>query len=213
VLYKGIHNLTIIPGIKRNGIATTRVTYPFYNSITKSVNFTPDSTISVGIIKTTYFSTTKFAWKEAFEDVSLSIDTTHQSKVELVLTPSGSVLTFEGLHSGMIQMNDSNNFFEVITHSYFPIPSAPVYLEMNFNTNTTFQAGVFIYTSDYIVYQAPILNLAPTNNKWKKIYIDLTTTLNSYLNSTSFKVFLGGFKDSGIANATVLIDNLKIVTR
>jgi hypothetical protein len=214
VLYKGIHDLTIIPGIKRNGIATTRVTYPFYNSITKSVNFTPDSTVSVGIIKTTYFSTTKFAWKEAFEDVSLSIDTTHQSKVELVLTPSGNdTLTFEGLHSGMIQMNDTNNFFEIVTHSYFPIPSAPVYLEMNFNTNTKFQAGVFIYTSDYIVYQAPILNLAPTNDKWKKIYIDLTTTLNSYLNSTSFKVFLGGFKDSGIDNATVLIDNLKIVTR
>jgi hypothetical protein len=213
VLYEGKHTLSVIAGIKRNGIASTRVTYPFYNTITRSVNLVPDSTLSVGVMKTTYFSSTIFPWMEAFEDVSISLDTTSRSTVNIEETSIGSPLVFEGVHSGIVQMDSVRNFFEAETHNYFPIPKAPVYLEMNFNTNSTFQAGVIIYTTDFIIYQTPILNLAPTNNKWKKIYIDLTTTLNAYANSTKFKVYFGGFKASNVANATILLDNLKIVTR
>jgi hypothetical protein len=213
VLREGKHNLSIIPGIKKNGIASTRITYPFYNTITQSVNLVPDSTISGGVLKTSYISTTKFTWREAFEDVTISLDTTNRSTVSIEETPTGSPLTFEGGHSGIIQMDSAMNFFEAATHNYFSIPKAPVFLEMNFNTNTTFQAGVIIYTADYIIYQIPVLNLAPTNNKWKKIYIDLTTTLNTYPNSTNYKVFFGGFKDATVSNATVLLDNLKLVTR
>ena len=213
VLKEGKHSLSIIAGIKKDGIASTRVTYPFYNTITQSVNLTPDSTTSVGVTKTTYFSTTKFLWMEAFEDVSISLDTTSRSSVDIGETPLGSTLVFEGVHSGLVQMDSANNFFEIATHNYYAIPKAPVFLEMNFNTNTTFQAGVIIFTTDYIIYQTPVLNLAPTNGKWKKIYIDLTTTLNSYSNATNFKVYFGGFKDSNVKNATVLLDNLKLVTR
>ena len=212
VLYTGSHKLTIIPGIKRNGIATTRVTYPFYDEITRTISFTPDSTISVGVLKTTYFSNTKFTWKEDFEGVAISMDTSRQSKAELEVTNTDS-LTFEGVHSGMINLDSASNFFEVVTHNYYSIPKAPVYLEMNFNSNSSFQAGVYVFTSDYIIYQAPILNLNPTGYTWKKIYIDLTTTLNSYQNSTTFKIYLGGYKDSGLENARILFDNLKIVTR
>jgi len=213
VLKEGKHSLSIIPGIKKNGIASTRVTYPFYSTITQTLNFVTDSTLSLVPQKTTYISTTKFSWMEAFEDVSISMDTTKQSMVNIEETPVGSSLVFEGAHSGLIQMDSAKNFFEIVTHNYFSIPKAPVYLEMNFNTNTTFQAGVIVYSSDYIIYQTPVLNLAPTNSKWKKIYIDLTTTLNSYPNSTNYKVYLGGFKDSKVTNATILFDNFKLVTR
>jgi hypothetical protein len=213
VLKEGKHNLTIIPGVKRDGIASTRITYPFYTYITRTVNFVPDSTLRMHVLKTTYNSTTKFTWKEAFEDVAISLDTSRKSMVKIEETPPGSLLTFEGVHSGIIQLDSAKNFFEILTHNQYPIPQSPVFLEMNFNTNSTFQAGVIVYTSDYIIYQTPILNLAPTNGKWKKIYIDLTTTLNSYPNSTNYKVYFGGFKDKGIDNATILLDNFKIVTR
>jgi hypothetical protein len=213
VLYKGVHDVTILSGIKRNGIASTRTTYPFYASIVKTVNLVPDSTVNIGVVKTTYMSTTKFLWMESFEDISISLDTTKNSKAALHLTEEDSPLTFEGKHSGMIKLDTSKNFFELSTHNYYKIPSAPVYLEMNFNTNNTFQVGVIVYTTDYLIYQTPVLNLAPTSNKWKKIYIDLTTTLNSYLNSTNFRVYLGGYKDSSVADAVILFDNFKLVSR
>jgi hypothetical protein len=173
----------------------------------------PDSTLSLGLLKTTYINTTIFTWKEAFEDIAISLDTTTTSMVDIEETAVGSPLTFEGVHSGMVQMNDSSNFFEVVTHNQYVIPSSPVYLEMNFNSNTTFQAGVIIYTSDYIIYQVPVLNLPPTNSAWKKIYIDFTTTLNTYSNSTKYRVYFGGFKDPGVKDAYVLLDNFKLVTR
>jgi hypothetical protein len=213
VLKEGKHNLSVIAGIKKDGIASTRITYPFYSTITQSVNLVPDSTSSAGVLKTTYINTTKFIWKEAFEDVTMSLDTSSRSMVKIGETPSGSPLTFEGAHSGIIEMDADKNFFEAATHNYFSIPNAPVFLEMNFNTNSAFQAGVIIYTADYIIYQTPVLNLAPTNNKWKKIYIDLTNMLNSYPNAANFRVYVGGFKDASVAHATVLLDNFKLVTR
>jgi hypothetical protein len=213
VLKEGIHTLSVIPGVKKDGIASTRITYPFYSMISQSVNLVPDSTSSVGLLKTTYISTTKFTWQEAFEDVTVSLDTTNRSMVNIGETPSGSPLTFEGAHSGIVEMDSVKNFFEAATHNYFSIPNAPVFLEMNFNANTTFQAGVIIYTTDYIIYQTPVLNLAPTNNRWKKIYIDLTNMLNSYPNSVNFRVYVGGFKDATVTHATVLLDNFKLVTR
>jgi hypothetical protein len=213
VLFQGKHTLSVIAGIKKDGIASTRITYPFYSTITQSVNLVPDSTLSAGVLKTTYISTTKFTWKEAFEDVTISLDTTTRSTVNIRETPSDSPLTFEGSHSGIIEMDSANNFFEAATHNYFPIPNAPVYLEMNFNTNTSFQVGVLIYTADYIIYQTPVLTLVPTGNKWKKIYIDLTNMLNAYLNSTNYRVYIGGFKDASVTQGKILLDNFKLVTR
>jgi hypothetical protein len=218
VLKQGIHKISVIPGVKKDGIAATRITYPFYSTITQQINLVPDSTISLGLLKTTYLSTTKFTWKEAFENsVSMSLDTAKTSMVNINYTAIDDPLAFEGV-SGIIKLDPVNNFFEVVTHNYFPIPSSPVYLEMNFNTNTTFQVGVIIYTTDYIVYQSPVLNLAPTGNTltsktWKKIYVDLTTTLNTYQNSVNYKFYFGGFKDSTLNYATVLVDNFKLVTR
>lgn len=213
VLSQGVHDLTIIPGIKRNGISSTRVTYPFYASIEKSIKLMPDSTTRIGVIKTTYMSNTSFIWMEAFEDISVSLDTTKNSKVPLQLTPFDSPLTFQGNHSGMIRLDTVRNFFEVMTHSYYRIPKDVVYLEMNFNTNSVFQVGVMVYSTDYIIYQTPVLNVANTSGTWKKIYIDLTTTLNAYPNSTNFRVYLGGYKDASVKEALILFDNFKVVSR
>jgi hypothetical protein len=212
VLSEGKHRLTIIPGIKKDGIGSTRVTYPFYSMITRDVNLVPDSTTNVGWIKTTYESTTKFIWQENFEDVAISMDSTRQSSVPIELTSDS--LTFEGLHSGMIRMDTANSFFEIVTHNKFTIPvGVPIYLEMNFNTNNAFNVGVFVYLSGYLIYQVPIITLVPTNNSWKKIYIDLSVTLNSYAGAEYFKVYLGNFKDPSIDKAVILFDNFKLVTR
>jgi hypothetical protein len=212
VLKSGNHKVTILPGIKKNGIATTRTAYPFFEPIIKTVHFVPDSTISLGVLSTTYESTTDFIWKEDFEDVAITLDTTPNSLVSLKQTPSGSPLTFEGQHSGEADLTDSLNFFECATRSIFTIPYAPVYLELNFRTTNRLTIGVYVYQNLYL-YQAPIMTLFPTGNKWKKIYIDLTTTLNSYLGATQFKVYLGTYKETGTGDTQILLDNFKLVSR
>jgi hypothetical protein len=212
VLKSGTHKLKIWPGIKKNGIAATRVSYEFYNPISRDVAFVLDSTAKTGVIRTTYQSTTSFVWKEDFEYVSVSLDTTSGSTAYIQRTPAGSPLTFEGNHSGMVILDSINDFFECQTHTEYAIPAAPVFLEMNFNTTNTLVVGAFTYGST-ILYQTPVITLNPTNGQWKKIYIDLSTTLNAYSGVTSYRVYFRAIKDDGLRESTILFDNFKVVTR
>lgn len=212
VLKEGKHKVTVFPGIKKNGIAATRTAYQFYAPINLEVNFQPDSTTSLGTIHTTYLASTQFLWMEDFENAGITLDSTPRSSFAIAKTPSGSPLTFEGMHSGIITMDTTSKKLECVTHSGYKIPNAPVYLELNFNINTNLTIGTVIYVNLTII-QEPIITLLPTNGKWKKIYIDLTNSLNNFTGATSFKVYLGNDITSGTLNGQILLDNFKLVTR
>ncbi|MCX6251250.1 MAG: hypothetical protein NTX61_10925 [Bacteroidetes bacterium] len=213
VLKQGKHKVRVDAGIKKNGIAATRADYVFYDPvIIEQVNFVPDSTTSLGTLHTIYSTAAQFLGMENFENAGMILDTTPRSLVGINRTAFGSDLTFEGLHSGSIVMDTTtkHNEFECVTQGNYTIPLAPVYLEMNFNTNMAFTIGVVIYVSLSIV-QYPVITLNPTNGQWKKIYIELTNSLNTYAGANTFKVYLRA-TDSSVPAAQILIDNIKILT-
>lgn len=214
VLKTGKHQVTVLPGIKKNGIASTRTNYSFYNSIVKSVNLIQDSIVSLGSLVSTYQSTTLFPFREDFEGLSIGFDTTQRSTTNILLTAPGSPETFEREHSGKVVLDDTaHSFFECQTHNEYPIPTtAPVYLEMNFNTTNSITVGIITYSYSSL-YQIPVLTLNPTNGAWKKIYIDLSTSMWAYQGVSTFRVYLGTFIDSGKTESTILFDNFKILYR
>jgi hypothetical protein len=212
VLNSGKHKVSVYPGIKKNGIAATRTIYSFYNPVVKELTLTPDSTTRLGVLKSTYQSTTVFPWKEDFDQAGSSLDTTNRSTAWVQRTASGSPQTFEGAHSALIVLDSVHDFFEAASHDASPIPMAPVYLELNFNTTNSLKVGVYTYGTAS-VYQTAIITLKPTDGAWKKIYVDLTTTLNAYSGMTNYRVYFGTFKDAGLAQSTILLDNIKVVTR
>jgi hypothetical protein len=212
VLKMGKQNITIYAGIKKNGIATTRAAYPFYSGLDLNLRLTPDSTTTINTTCTTYDPSTSFLWMENFESAGLSLDTTPRSQVALTKTLSDSPLTFEGMHSGAIRMDTSKNRLEIVTHSSYTIPNAPVYLELNFNTTCSITVGVVIYVN-YSIVQTPVISLNPTEDKWKKIYIDLTSSLNAYQGANGFKVYFGATLPTGTFSSQTLLDNIKLVTR
>ncbi len=212
VLKNGKHTVRILPGIKKNGISATRINYEFYSEISKQYMFSEDSTTKLNLQKTTYTASTAFTWMEDFDKISISLDTTTRSTAFIQLTNAGSPLTFEGSHSGMVVLDTVRDFFECQTHNEFPIPYAPVFLEMNFNTSNILTIGLILYSTTNI-YTVPIINLNKTNETWKKIYIDLTTTMNAYPNVFSYRLYMGTFKDADAEETTILFDNLKLVTR
>lgn len=212
VLAKGTHKVTIMPGIKKNGIAATRTNYPFCESIIKNVDFFEDSTISMGGQKTTYQPTTQFFMIEDFDGVVLSLDTTKRSVASIQLSPSGWPATFEGSHSGLIEMDSVGSMFECTNKTDFIIPAAPVYMELHFNTNIPVAVGVFLYGYTQIV-QTPVVYLNNTNGKWKKIYIDLTNALNSETGMVNFRIFFNAIQPQGVIHSEILLDNLKVLTR
>ena len=212
VLNKGTHNLKILPGIKLNGIAATRTIYPFFTPIEMEVELTEGETTAIGVQMTNYFSSTVFDLIEGFEGISIALDTTNRSEVALMLTGPGDSLTFEGKHSGMVQMDTLNQFFECVNDKDFVIPFAPVFMEMNFRTNNVFVVGIFLYSTTSI-QQVPIIYLNPTNYTWKKIYINLTNSLNAYPGMQKFRIFISAIQTSSETDALILFDNIKVVTR
>ncbi|MCX6281650.1 MAG: hypothetical protein NTU51_06790 [Bacteroidetes bacterium] len=211
VLQMGTHKVTIMPGIKKNGISSTRATYDFYAPISFNAKFGIDSVTKLRTLKTTYASNSNFLWKEDFEGTSIKLDTTNRSTVPVRVTSEGSPLTIEGLHSGIMITDSVNDFAEAQSHDEFLIPFAPVYLELNYNINTILTVGV-ILTGPSAFIQTPVVNLNVTNNKSKKIYIELTPALNSTTGIDHFRVYFGAFKDANVKNGVIVLDNIKVVT-
>lgn len=212
VLARGEHNLKILPGIKLNGIAATRMVYPFFAPIELTAEFKDLDTIAVGVQKTTYLASTIFDLIEDFDGVAIAFDTTVRSEAALLLTGPDDSLTFEGNHSGMVRMDTVNQFFECVNDKDFNIPFAPVFVEMNFRTNNVFVVGVFLYGTTAI-QQVPIMYLNPTGNEWKKIYINLSNTLIAYNGMQKFRIFISAIQTAPETEALILFDNIKVVTR
>lgn len=211
ILKQGSHTVKILPGIKKDGIAATRINYPFYGSVEKTINLVPDAHTSMGKVATVYNSQADFLWQEDFEEVLVSLDTTPRSSVGISKTQAGSPLTFERQHSGIVVMDTTGAFFECVSHKIFNIPYSEVFLELDFNTNNNLTVGVMVYTGSVVV-QIPIMVLVDTGGKWKKIYIDLTNSLNSNTGASSFQVFFGNYKDETVSHSQILLDNIKLVT-
>jgi hypothetical protein len=211
VLKQGLHTVKILAGVKKDGIAATRVSYSFYKPIERQINLKPDSDTLIRDIITSYDPKTDFMWQEDFEAATISLDTSARSSVGIVKTLPGSSLTFERQHSGIVEMDSSNAYFECSSHESFDIPNSEVFLELNFRTNNTVTVGVMIYTGS-ARYQVPIVTLFNSGGKWKKIYIDLTTELNSYSGASAFQVMFYNFKDASVSHAEILLDNIKLLS-
>lgn len=210
VLKQGSHSLMVLPGVKKDGIAATRVNYPFYQQINKTINLVADDTLDVDTLSTTYSTKTKFIWKEDFDNAAITLDTTNATTEKIKQTPSGSPFTLEGLHSGIVELDTIGATFEAVSHSTFTIPNSEVFLEMNFNINTSLIVGVYVTTFG-LINEVPIMILLPTNDKWKKIYIDLTTTLNAYSGATKFRVYYY-IKNTTGDHYRILLDNIKVLS-
>ncbi len=212
VLKKGVHTIKVLPGIKMNGISTTRIAYPFYTAIKLSKTLVEQETLKLDTLTTLYDNNTKFDLIEGFEvgtwfqksTVNLGSDTTI-IKTDL----PGNV--FEGIYSGLIALDSTMNFFEIetINKYVFPRVGSPVFLELDYKINNSLTIGLDAYYAGSPT-QIPVMTLRPTT-QWKKIYINFTPDVSNYSFADNFKVFLGQNKDAGVKNAVILLDNIKIV--
>lgn len=211
VLQEGLHRLEIRPGIKMNGIAATRVIYPFYKPIVKeNYMFIPGS---IGEINetTTYYDNVKFLWMEDFES-QLSIEETTKSDTVLIRTQEEGEV-FEGAYSGKINLNTEDDLYEGASELAYLLPrkNEPIFVEVDFKINNVLTFGLFSQGFSEI-YQEGLVNLNTTDT-WKKIYINYTPAVNRNSTAIDFKIFLGSVLQTDLSNAELLIDNIKLVHR
>ena len=218
VLAKGKHKLEIRPGIKLNGISSTRVPYPFYHPIVyDNFNFVPDSVLNLGNIKTKYYDNTKFAWLEDFEGSFISIQESETSDTTLnQTTPANNpeaFLSSNSSYSGKIVLTQDHPMYWGYTFDAYDLPrdGTPVALELNFKTDTPMVVGVLTslpgdFKWDDLVY----LNKSP---EWNKIYINIAPTTLRYSNAYDFKIYFRAIIGSDADTGNIYIDNIKLLYR
>jgi len=218
VLKAGATTLNIQPGIKLNGIAETRVPYPFYDTITIPVVLNRENEVVLGRIATHYKPSAVFGWIEDFEDPNISLDTTARSNIKLNRAGEATLSSaFPGegnSFSGKISIPADTDYFECITHDSFkfsntlPEEKSYVFLELNYKSNIPLTVGMFIYGTQ--ITQQPVLVINPSE-VWNKIYINFTPTVSFNSDATKFRVYFSARNPEGGTDGEVFIDNIKLL--
>ena len=217
VLASGQHKLEIRPGIKLNGISSTRVPYPFYQPITYSdFNFIPDSTLKVKDPTTEYYSNLKFAWLEDFEKSSITFVENLGSDTAIRHTEPGSAEAFtddNSSFSGVVHLTSDRPVWSALSYNQFEnqAQGALVLMELNFKTDNYVSIGiVLLEESQYVKIPLLILNHA---KEWTKIYVNLGPNLSLHPGANVYQVYFESGIEDGKSEASIYLDNIKLIYR
>jgi len=216
LLAEGKNTIKIAPGIKLNGVSETRVPYPMVKPAEMEVDLVKDSVQPLHI-SCNYFTTSKFALIEDYESVNFAFEPTQNSSAEWRVSdkdtdPNNYI--FEGNHSGLGVLDKDHNKLQLLTKQMFeelPKKGTPVFIELNFKCSTTVVLSIMAYKNG-IGESTDVINLNPTEN-WKKIYVNLTSTLSYDVNHDDYKFLITANHAYDKEESIVLIDNFKIVYR
>ena len=218
VLEMGKQELEIRPGIKVNGISSTRAPYPFYKPIIyDDFVFTPDSTTNVTKPETEYYSNLNFVWMEDFEQPGISLVESSSSDTNIVRTQPANnpeaYLSENSKYSGLISLTTEKNLYSATSSNSYPIPlqGSPTILEIDFKTNNLINVGIIIQEYGNFI-KIPLVILNHSKN-WNKIYVNLGPNLSLHPQATDFKVFFESVLETDLNSASIYLDNIKIINR
>lgn len=219
ILFEGKHKLSLYPGIEYSGMSGTKGPYQFIKPAEfPEFNFVVDSLILINAPEVEYFATTKMPWTEDFETGSIWLKPTPNSDTSLQFYPWDPFNHSYGNASGAGYLVGNNTVLELNSEdpdqpSGFELPntSAPVFLELDYNSNNQFVIGLVIIEVGVQITEHPIVVINPTQGVWNKIYVNLTPTVLANSRADYFKVFIRMDKSSDVNNATLLLDNVKLL--
>jgi hypothetical protein len=206
--------ITLLAGIRANGIAATRKPYTFYETMVLDQQYDPGTTDTV-VFNSTYIENANIILAEDFESAN-RFQTEIGSLAEIVRTTNEDWV-FEGGASGLILLTDSLAYVNSTTQEQlFDLPdSGPIWLEFNYRCDNSFAVGLEVIGGGSS-QRTPIIVLHPTDEEWKKMYLDLGPLVWSTPDAYGYEITLdaiidtqadGTLRESGY----VVVDNFKIV--
>lgn len=217
ILNLGTKKITIRAGVYENGISSTRIDYPFYNSFDTTVTLNAGATVLINPIIRGYKSGANFRWQENFDGIGISLQKTNNSGNDVSITNDASSI-FEGVASGKFIIIPNSYNVEIANTDliFLPKQGINVFLEMDYSVNQDLAIGLFAQNT-VSVSQVSAITVRPTvdgegNRIWKKIYINLTNQVSQNTFATGYKVYFSAKEDTVTNNPSFLIDNLKLVS-
>lgn len=210
-LAAGKHTVMIRPGIKINGIASTRTINPFLTDYSKYVNLVAG--------ETTYFEPTstykdyvEFVWnirgEEDFEHGGISIDSIAGSSTIIEKSTDD---VFEGTYSGNIHLDAGHTTYYGESANEFVLPKSgkAIIMEIHVKNNIPLVIGLFSYMPGGAVSSINHLTINP-GSEWKKVYVNFTQIVSEQITATTHKIY---FKANvgDLTEADIYIDNIKLM--
>ena len=214
VLAQGLNELEIRPGIKLNGISSTRVPYPFYEPIVyEDFNFIPDSTRKLSNPKAGYYQNLIFAWMEDFEGSGISIEENPASDTTIVKVLRQNSPDPNTKYAGAIYLTEDNPIYSGATNEAYAIPKqgSPVLMEIDYKINNYLATGLLIRDPGGYV-KVPLLILNHSAD-WNKIYVNLGPNLSLHPQASEYRVYFEAGLDHDKNSSTMYLDNIKIIHR
>lgn len=223
VLEKGNHKLHIYPGIKMNGIASTRVQYPFYKPYVCNKNLV-EGEIDTVRPYTHYYSIDstlmRFKMQEDFEEVNniriYRIDSTyaellpidHDEDTNAWLDPVDPI---NHHRSGHVHLGDSIRKMGLASGELADLPTAGNYvlMEMDYKCSAEIEIGMYIMSSQQGLTPKELYYLRSTDT-WKKVYINFSPTVTENLHAAYVKFYLKSNVAEG-ESADFYFDNFKLI--
>ncbi len=209
VLKEGQCEVTVYAGIYMNGVRTTRVYYPFFTDWKKEITLYPDSIVKLQPV-VQYSDDIKMPFHEDFELGGVLFEEGIKSVTSMQKTSDPNEI-FEGNYSGKIVLNDTDSVYLGVTIMGYELPTAGgmVFLELNYRSDADIIIGIYAVKVSQIL-QHEVAGILPKKD-WGKIYINLSPAVFRENDALHFKIFLGSYLPEGKHEATILLDNLKLI--
>ena len=207
-LKTGNQTILIEAGIKKNGISSSRVSYPYFSTYSIEAELKPNETATIN--PNVNYSISSFPYVEDFEGVGTILEVVTDS-LNHALEPiyDNSNPAFGNKHIKSVISGDQNEIFECTTADIILPTNKQVYLELDYKCNTTLVIGIYANMTSQVNKSAVIyLN---EKEDWNKTYLSLSEVISSYSNAQSFKLFFGMPRDTSLVQNEMYLDNIRIV--
>jgi len=205
--------LTLLPGIRENGLSDRRAPYPFYTTVEYLPEFGPgvrDTLVpELGLVENV-----RYVPIEDFENSNVFGSLVGGEGLERV--GDGSFV-FEGAKSGRLEVSEGAELARVRTveQEYDLQINFPAFLEMDYRCDQTFVVGLYGFRNGQeTVLPGMVLTATDDglNPVWNKIYVDISPLVNAQGNADHFEVYVECVLEAGRSTGTVGLDNLRILT-
>ena len=223
VLEKGEKNIHLYPGIKMNGISSTRIQYPFYQPYKFKHTFVEGESSTVAP-STKYYSIdstlVRFKMMEDFENVNnILVDSTASSmtrvrQISHRTNPNAWMDPLDTLNhyrSGWLHLGDSITKFDIASGELYDLPAVGNYvlLEVDYKCSSDVLVGMYIMSPQDGLMDKELIYLRATDT-WKKAYVNFSPTVTENFNATYLKFYLRGTVSNG-SSADYYFDNIKLI--
>jgi hypothetical protein len=213
LLKQGSQTITVFPGIKNNGMGTSRIRYPFYTSYDTSIFVESGKSYRLEP-RFNYLSSAVIDATRNFETGNTFIAATdNEAVMDLLSEPE---LAASGVRCVRMTLPANATLLSYLDETNVDLQAGEVaFLELDYSCNNTFVIGLYAIDGGSST-KVPVLYLTPTQNgdaevpQWNKIYMDLGMVASQYANADSYRIYVECLR-SEAESPVIYLDDLKIV--